>query len=92
MANGIASSIRQQLPSDPMQQIDLLLLEDLMQRKTANPIGLGRALETAAILVVLFCLIGLLLHATFASTTVVVAAPPPGIEPVGSVGGGAAAP
>ena len=75
-----------------MQQTDLLLLEDLMLRRKANPINLGRALETASILVVLFCLLGLLIHATVANTTVVVAAPPPGAEPVGSVGGGAPAP
>lgn len=75
-----------------MQQIDLLLLEDLMRRKKANPINLGRALETASILVVLFCLLGLLIHATVANTTVVVAAPPPGAEPVGSMGGEASGP
>ena len=58
VTNGIARCRRQRLPSDPMQQIDLLLLEDLMLRKKANPINLGRALETASILVVLFCLLG----------------------------------
>jgi hypothetical protein len=75
-----------------MQQIDLLLLEDLMLRKTANPISLGRALETTTILVVLLCLFGLLIHATFATTTVVVAAPPLGIAPAGAVGSDAPAP
>jgi hypothetical protein len=70
-----------------MQQIDLLLLEDLMLRNSANRIRLGRALETASILVVCICLLGLLIHATVANTTVVVAAPPPaGAEPVGSAG------
>jgi len=75
-----------------MQQVDLLALEDLMLRKNANPISLGRALETTSILVVLLCLLGLLIHATLANTTVVVAAPPPDAEPVGFVGGGAPAP
>jgi hypothetical protein len=75
-----------------MQQTDLLVLEDLMLRRKATPINLGRALETASILVVLFCLLGLLIHATVANTTVVVAAPPPGAEPAGSVGGEAPGP
>lgn len=63
-----------------------------MLRRKANPINLGRALVTASILVVLFCLLGLLIHATVANTTVVVAAPPPGAEAVGSVGGEAPGP
>ena len=85
----VTEGIARHLPSDPMQQIDLLLLEDLMLRNRANRISLGRALETASILVVLICLLGLLIHATVASTTVVVAAPPPpGAEPVGSAGAG----
>jgi hypothetical protein len=87
VTNGIARCLGQRLLSDPMQQIDLLLLEDLMLRKNAHPVSLGRAFETASILVVLLCLLGLLIHATLADTTVVVAAPPPGAEPVGSVGG-----
>jgi hypothetical protein len=92
VTDAIASGVRARLPSDPMQQIDLLLLEDLMLRKNANPISFGRALETASILVVLLCLLGLLIHATVASTTVVVAAPPPAAEPIGSAGAGAPAP
>jgi hypothetical protein len=93
VTNGIARCLGQRLLSDPMQQIDLLLLEDLMLRKNAHPVSLGRAFETASILVVLVCLFGLLIHATLADTIVVVAAPPlGGAEPVGSVGGGAPAP
>jgi hypothetical protein len=92
VTNGIARCLGQRLPSDPMQPIDLLLLEDLMGRKNAHPVSLGRAFETASILVVLLCLLGLLIHATLADTTVVVAAPPLGAEPVASVGGGAPAP
>jgi hypothetical protein len=89
VTEGIARHLPQRLPSDPMQQIDLLLLEDLMPRNRANRISLGRTLETASILVVLICLLGLLIHATVASTTVVVAAPPPpSAEPVGSAGAG----
>jgi len=91
VTDATASGLRQRLPSDPMQQIDLLLLEELMLKKKANPISLGRALETASILVVLICLLGLLIHATLANTTVVVAAPP-GAEPVGSAAHGALAP
>lgn len=91
VTDAMARSLRQRLPSDPMQQIDLLLLEELMLKKKANPIGPGRALETASILVVLLCLFGLLIHATLANTTVVVAAPP-GAEPVGAAGGSAPAP
>ena len=93
VTNGIARCLGQRLLSDPMQQIDLLLLEDLMLRKNAHPVSLGRAFETASILVVVVCLFGLLIHATLADTIVVVAAPPlGGAEPVGSVGGGAPAP
>jgi hypothetical protein len=84
VTNGIARCLGQRLLSDPMQQIDV--------RKNAHPVSLGRAFETASILVVLLCLFGLLIHATLADTTVVVAAPPPGAEAVGSVGGGAPAP
>ena len=96
VTEGIARHLPQRLPSDPMQQIDLLLLEDLedlMLRHRANRISLGRTLETASILVVFICLLGLLIHATVANTTVVVAAPPPpGAEPVGSAGAGQATP
>jgi hypothetical protein len=92
VTDGIASGVEPRLPSDPMQQIDLLLLEDLMLRKNAKPVSYGRALETASILLVLLCLLGLLIHATVATTTVVVAAPPPAAEPVDAASGGAPAP
>ena len=89
VTEAIARHLPRHLPSDPMQQIDLLLLEDLMLRHRASRISLGRALETASILVVLICLLGILIHAMVANTTVVVAAPPPpGAEPVGSAGAG----
>lgn len=59
-----------------MHEIDLALLEDLMLRPKPDAMSRGRALETAAIIAVLLCLIGILLQATWVGTTVVVASPP----------------
>ena len=61
---------------DPMHYVDLLLLEDLMLRQKSGSVSRGHVIETASILAVLLCLIGIIVYATSASTTVVVASPP----------------
>jgi hypothetical protein len=64
-------------PRDPLYFIDLLLLEDLMQRQKPDVVRRGRAFETVSIVAAVICVIALLLHASWAGTTVVVASPPP---------------
>ena len=61
---------------DPMLDIDLLLLEDLMLQPKPDHMRRRRALETASIIAVLLCLIGIVFQATWMGTTVVVASPP----------------
>src|SRR5262245_6085511 len=63
-------------PRDPMLDIDRLLLEDLMLQPKPDHRRRGRALETASIIAVLLCLIGIMFQATWMGTTVVVASPP----------------
>jgi len=59
-----------------MLDIDCLLLEDLMLQPKPDHRRRGRALETASIIAVLLCLIGIMFQATWMGTTVVVASPP----------------
>jgi hypothetical protein len=61
---------------DPMQHIDLLLLEHLLPGEEP-PRGRGeRVLEAASILLALLCLFTFLITVAGTGTTVVVAAPP----------------
>src|SRR5262249_20719664 len=78
-------------PRDPMLDIDRLLLEDLMLQPKPDHIQRGRAFETASIIAVLLCLIGIVFQATWMGTTVVVASPPQ-IDEVNAPGGEAQSP
>ena len=90
LRRGIARCAKQPLPSDPIRQIDQLLVEDMMVRQKPDLSGRDRALEAFSILLLLLCLLGVVLYASLSSTTVVVAAPP-GLE-ASSPGAGRAPP
>ena len=72
-----APDVKSHAPSDPMQQIDLMLLEDLqLQQDEAGPTRRSEAVELALIIAVLMGLIGILMHVAMPSTMTVVASPP----------------
>lgn len=51
------------IPHDPMREIDLLLLEDIMMRRNFDTTARQRALQTGGILLVLASLIVVFIHA-----------------------------
>jgi hypothetical protein len=72
----LARTIEQGSSRDPMQYLDLLLLEHLPSDEEP-PRGRGeRALEAASVLLALVCLLTFLVHLAGAGTTVVVSPPP----------------
>jgi hypothetical protein len=73
---GLTRQTAHRPPRDPMLDIDLVLLEDLMLQPKLDHMRRRRALETVSIIAVLLCLIGIVFQATWMGTTVVVASPP----------------
>jgi hypothetical protein len=75
---------RKQRPDpDPMREIDLLLMEDIMMRRNFATDARAKVAKTLCMLVVLAALGGMFVHAlTHSDATSVVAAPPLSSDPI----------
>ena len=75
---------RQRSDPDPMREIDLLLVEDIMMRHNFPADARTRALQTGCMLLVLAALTGIFIHALrHRDATSIVSVPPVPDSPIG---------